>query len=97
MLFIMNAGDLTRPRPLDLTLCVQIAYNLLARFVYQRSSNALWRAVQPVLKQQLTFFESIFGQPATFTPSTTHVILVAILLALVVHLDAVRRAVAARR
>ncbi|KAL4422813.1 hypothetical protein ABPG75_009010 [Micractinium tetrahymenae] len=63
----------------------KIAYNFLARFVYQKSRNPVWEVVQPPLRQQLAFFESVFGQPATFTPTTTHVLLVAIMIALIVH------------
>ena len=39
----------------------------------------------------LPFRQSIFGQPATFTPSVTHVLLVAIMLVLIVQLDGRRR------
>lgn len=52
---------------------VQIIYHLLARFLSQSSSNPVWQAVQPAFRQQLTFFESIFGKPATFSPTVTHV------------------------
>ena len=51
----------------------------------------MWQAVQPALKNQLTWLESIFGAPATFTPTTTHVILVAILLWLMVNAEGNRR------
>lgn len=63
----------------------KILYNFLARVVYQKHSNVVWETVQPALRQQMAFFESIFGQPATFTPSVTHVLLVAIMLVLIVN------------
>ena len=69
----------------------QISYTALARFTYQKSGNAVWQALQPALKNQLTWLESIFGAPATFTPTTTHVILVAILLVLMVNAEGGRR------
>ena len=61
------------PPPL---LFLQIAYHFLARASYQRSGNAVWQAVQPILAKQMEFLEQVFGPPATFTPSVTHVMLV---------------------
>ncbi|PRW32865.1 MFS general substrate transporter isoform C [Chlorella sorokiniana] len=64
----------------------KVVYGAFARLALTRSSNPLWQQVQPVLRQLLTFCEAIFGQPATFTPNTTHVLLVAIMIVLLVNL-----------
>ncbi|KAI7838978.1 hypothetical protein COHA_007264 [Chlorella ohadii] len=64
----------------------KVVYGLFARLALTRSSNPLWQQVQPQMRQLLTFCEAIFGQPATFTPNCTHVLLVALMLVLLVNL-----------
>ena len=63
----------------------QIAYSLLMRAAAGRASNDVLAALQATLKQHLAFAESIFGQPHTFTPSATHVLLVAIMICLLAN------------
>jgi hypothetical protein len=50
-----------------------------------------------VLKQALSFLEAAFGSAASFKFKTTDVLLVALLLAVVVHLERLRAAVLQRR
>lgn len=57
-------------------------YQLFAHVATTRTKNALLQGtVQPLLRKLLTLMEASLGAPAAFTPSTTHVLLVAILLA----------------
>lgn len=55
---------------------------MLARVILSKSSNPIAQTVQQFARTQLTFLESICGAPASFTPTFTHVLLVAILLAM---------------
>ncbi|PSC76445.1 spermidine putrescine ABC transporter ATP-binding [Micractinium conductrix] len=69
----------------------KVVYTALARLAYQKQGGPFGEYVQPTLRNHVQFLESIFGQPATFTPSVTHVLLVAIMLVLIVQLDGRRR------
>lgn len=73
------------PSPARPTLPPQIAYSLLMRAAAGKASNDVLAALQATLKQHLAFAESIFGQPHTFTPSATHVLLVAIMICLLAN------------
>jgi hypothetical protein len=72
------------------SILLQIAYNLLARFITSKSIPLLDIA-RPSLQQHLSYLEATFGPPATFTPSVTHVLLVAIMLVLLANGDGRRR------
>ncbi|KAI3430512.1 hypothetical protein D9Q98_005107 [Chlorella vulgaris] len=69
----------------------KLFYSLLARLLTIKSNNPIWSAFEPALRHQQTFFHSIFGDPATFTPTVTHVLLVSLMLVLIVNLGGLRR------
>lgn len=45
----------------------------------------MWQVVQPAFRQYLTSLEAAFGNPATFSPTATHVLLVAVMLVLIAN------------
>lgn len=55
------------------------------RAAFSKSDNPLLQAAQQALKQQLGLAEAVFGQPQTFTPSATHVFLVALMICIIVN------------
>lgn len=61
---------------------MQYIYFMFAQFVSARSHNPLVEAVQPLLRNQLAVMKASLGSPDSFNPTTTHVILVAILIVL---------------
>ena len=60
----------------------QMSYAALARAAVARTGVPALQTAQQFLRTQLQFAESIFGPPGSYTPSATHVLLVAILIAL---------------
>ncbi|RMZ55689.1 hypothetical protein APUTEX25_000272 [Auxenochlorella protothecoides] len=58
----------------------KIAYVALERFSSSRHPLLL-DSVQPVLKKLVQVFESVLGSPSGFNPTLTHVLLVALILA----------------
>lgn len=53
--------------------------------------------VQPLLRQGLTFVRTCLGEPDKLTFNLTHIILTALILVIIIYLDAIRAAVAANR
>lgn len=61
----------------------QALYTLFAQVATPRSRNPLLaETVQPLLKKVLALLEASFGPAAAWTPSVTHILLVAILIVL---------------
>ncbi|KAK2077629.1 hypothetical protein QBZ16_004475 [Prototheca wickerhamii] len=57
----------------------KVAYAFLERTI--NSHHALLEAAQPVLKRLFLIIESVLGSPSSFNPTLTHVLLVALILA----------------
>lgn len=71
-----------RPPPItpDCAALLQVLYAAFTQLVHSKSPHPLMQQARPVLRQVLHFFEASLGPATNFTPSTTHVILVCVLL-----------------
>ncbi|GFH13378.1 uncharacterized protein HaLaN_09252, partial [Haematococcus lacustris] len=81
----------------------QVAYTLVVQVGRQTAAadqirnNALTRkrlACAGLLQNLSDYLIRVFGQPHKFVPQPTHVVLVALMIAVIVHLERVRRACA---
>jgi len=63
----------------------------------ERSGNALWMMVQPFIKDLARVMEGVLGNTHSFKPGLTHVMLTALMLAIIVSLERVRSAVVASK
>ena len=63
----------------------------------ERSGNALWMMVQPFIKDLARVMEGVLGNAYSFKPGLTHVMLTALMLAIIVSLERVRSAVVASK
>ena len=63
----------------------------------ERSGNALWMMVQPFIKDLARVMEGVLGNAHSFKPGLTHVMLTALMLAIIVSLERVRSAVVASK
>lgn len=58
------------------SLSVQVLYGFFTQVVQSNSKHPLLQQARPVLKNVLRWLEASFGSAASFTPTTTHVLLV---------------------
>ncbi|CAL8467966.1 g7504 [Coccomyxa elongata] len=58
----------------------KILYGLLTNFSQKRYKGDLWRAVKPHLKRIVSTIEATFGPAHEFKPTSTQVIMVAIIM-----------------
>lgn len=73
------------PQNCILIYLVIVCKAALAHDSFGLSSQSLCVLWLHCLLRALATLQSVFGQPATFTPTTTHVLLVAIIIVLIVH------------
>mmetsp|Transcript_15554 Transcript_15554/g.21488 ORF Transcript_15554/g.21488 Transcript_15554/m.21488 type:complete len:105 (-) Transcript_15554:532-846(-) len=59
--------------------------------------NAAWKFFQPHLKQIGFVLESGLGPASKFAPNTTHVVLVAVMLCMIICTERLRSAIVAKR
>ena len=96
-LFILSAPTLliaTAALSLHQFKMFYIAFINLAN---ERSGNALWMMVQPFIKDLARVMEGVLGNTHSFKPGLTHVMLTALMLAIIVSLERVRSAVVASK
>ncbi|KAL6754342.1 hypothetical protein V8C86DRAFT_2704194 [Haematococcus lacustris] len=72
----------------------QVAYTLVVQGVSKARAISALKFAQPVLQNLSDYLIRVFGQPHKFVPQPTHVVLVALMIAVIVHLERVRRACA---
>eukprot|EP00803_Ostreobium_quekettii_P002710 evm.model.scf_361.3 EVM.evm.TU.scf_361.3 scf_361:28797-30611(+) len=67
-------------------------YSGIYTLLLQARENDSLQVVQPVIAVLMPSLDKIFGKPYAYSPTPTHVILVALFLVIYVQLDRVRRA-----
>ena len=72
-------------------------YIAFTNMANERSGNPLWMMVQPVMKDLARVMEGVLGNAYSFKPGLTHVMLTALMLAIIVSLERVRSAVLASK
>jgi len=72
-------------------------YIAFTNMANERSGNPLWMIVQPVMKDLARVMEGVLGNAHSFKPGLTHVMLTALMLAIIVSLERVRSAVLASK
>lgn len=96
-LFVLSAPTLliaTAALSLHQFKMFYIAFTNMAN---ERSGNPLWMMVQPVMKDLARVMEGVLGNAHSFKPGLTHVMLTALMLAIIVSLERVRSAVLASK
>mmetsp|Transcript_1147 Transcript_1147/g.2716 ORF Transcript_1147/g.2716 Transcript_1147/m.2716 type:complete len:95 (+) Transcript_1147:69-353(+) len=69
----------------------QVLFQLLQLGVTKLHSVSALAFVKPVTGVFIDHLVRVFGQPHKFVPQPTHILLVALILAVVVHLERARR------
>ena len=83
--------------PLILYNQFKMFYIAFINLANERSGNALWMMVQPFIKDLARVMEGVLGNAHSFKPGLTHVMLTALMLAIIVSLERVRSAVVASK